>query len=152
MNARTSCVSPMTLIGRLPATSSQKTQVSNSTVRHVDVEQRTILLAAEDVGVTRAAARYPAVHCELDRQCRVERDVVGDLRHIDAEDPADGRARQDTAVTHPLIGGAVGEDHVEGYLVDAGVLAADRLGDLGQFAARHQIPASAMKVGNSSSG
>jgi hypothetical protein len=32
MNARTSSVSSMTLIGRLPATSSQKTQVSKSTV------------------------------------------------------------------------------------------------------------------------
>jgi hypothetical protein len=58
-----------------------------------DVEERAVLLAAEDVGVARAAARRSAIDCELDRQCRVEFDVVGDLRRIDAEDPANGSAR-----------------------------------------------------------
>ncbi len=53
---------------------------------------------------------------------------------------------------HEVISRAVGEDHVEGDLVDAGVLAADRLGYFGQFPGRHHTPASAMKVGNSSSG
>ena len=33
----------------------------SSTSRHLDVEQRTVLLAAEDVGVAGAAARHPAV-------------------------------------------------------------------------------------------
>jgi hypothetical protein len=47
-----------------------------------------LLLAAEDVGVARASARHRAVDRELDRQGRVERDVVGDLRSVDAEDPA----------------------------------------------------------------
>ena len=60
---------------------------------HFDVEQRTILLTAEDVGVAGAAARHSAVDRELDRQGRVELYMVGDLRRIDAEDPADGRAR-----------------------------------------------------------
>ena len=125
----------MTLIGNFPATSSQKTQVSGSTVctfdpipfavhshditnigtavgnsqrllwgaadsrttpqkiafpaepianyvvggrasssRHFDVEQRTILLAAEDLGIAGAAVRHPAAYRELDRQCRVELD------------------------------------------------------------------------------
>src|SRR5271166_3602008 len=55
--------------------------------QHLEVEQRAVLLAAEDVGVARASARHPAVDSKLDRQCRVEFDVVGDLRGIDAEDP-----------------------------------------------------------------
>src|SRR5215472_13591440 len=95
MNARMSSVSAITLIGRLPATSSQKTQVSNSIIRHVDIEQWAVLLAPEDVCVAGAAARHPAVYRELDRQCRVERDVVGDLRLLDTEDPAHRRTRQD---------------------------------------------------------
>jgi hypothetical protein len=70
-------------------------------------------LAAEDVGVTRAAARHPAVDSKLDRQGRVEFHVVGDLRSIDAEDPADGSAREDAAVAHQVISGAIGEDNVE---------------------------------------
>src|SRR5215831_5126355 len=152
MKARTSSVSPITLIGSLRATSSQKTQVSNSTVPHVDVQKRTVLLTAEDVGVAGAAARKPAIHRELDCQGRVEFDVVRDLRCIDAEESADRFARQDAAVADPVIGGAVGEDHVERDLVDAGVLAADRLCDLRQSAAPRHTPASTMKVGNNSSG
>jgi hypothetical protein len=81
-------------------------------------------------GVAGAAARHKAVYRELDRQCRVELDVVGDLRRSDAEDPADGRARQDTALAHPVIDGAVGGDHVERDLVDAGV-PAGILGEMG---------------------
>jgi hypothetical protein len=69
------------------------------------------------------------VYHELDRQCRVERAAVGDLCHVDAKDAADGIARQDAALSHPVIAGVVGEDHIEGDFVDAGVLAADRLGD-----------------------
>ena len=39
----------------------------HSTARNVDVEQRAVLLAPEDVGVAGAAARYPAVDREFDR-------------------------------------------------------------------------------------
>jgi hypothetical protein len=80
-----------------------------STRWRFDVEQRTILLTAEDVGVAGAATRHPAVDCELDCQCRVELDVVGDFRRNDPEDPADGRARQDATHAHPVIRGAVRE-------------------------------------------
>jgi hypothetical protein len=110
------------------------------------------LLAAEDVGVAGASARRPAVNRELNRQGRVELDVVRNLRRSDAEDLADGFAGQDATPAHSGIGFAVREDHVERNLVDASVLAADRLGDFRQFVARHQTPASAMKVGKSSSG
>ena len=54
-----------------------------------DVEERAVLLAAEDVGVARAAARTDAADRELDRQRRGELDVIGDARVFDAEDPAD---------------------------------------------------------------
>jgi len=112
----------MTLIDRLPATSSQKTQVFNSTLRNLDVEQWAILLAAEDVCVAGTAARQPAEHREFDRQCRVESDVVGELRLLDAENPAHGCTRQDPTFAHPVISCAVGKDNVEGDLVDPGVL------------------------------
>src|ERR1700719_4380926 len=97
---------------------------------YFDVEQRTILLAAEDVGVAGTAARYPAVDRKLDRQCRVEGDMVGDLGHLDAEDLADCRTGSHTALGKPVISGVVGEDHVESNFVDPGVLAANRPGDL----------------------
>ena len=112
----------MTLIDRLPATSSQKTQVFNSTLRNLDVEQWAILLAAEDVCVAGTAARQPAEHREFDRQCRVESDVVGELRLLDAENPAHGCTRQDPTFAHPVISCAVGKDNVAGDLVDPGVL------------------------------
>src|SRR5262249_2211609 len=121
---------------------------SPSTFGDLEVEQRAVLLTAEDVGIARAPARNSTVYRELDRQCRVERDMAGDLLHVDAEDRADGRGRQDAALANPVIGRAVGKDYVEGDLVDAGVLAADRLGDLGKFPPRHQTPASTMQIGN----
>src|SRR5215510_2670710 len=103
MNAKTSSVSPIMLIGRLRATSSQKTQVSNSTIRHVDIEEGAVLLAAKDVGVAGAAAWHAAAYRELDCQCRVvEFDVVGYLRRVDAQDPADCFARQDIALADPV--------------------------------------------------
>src|SRR5215831_11610437 len=117
MNAKTSSVSPITLIGRLRATSSQKTQVSNSTIRHVDIEEGAVLLAAEDVGVAGAAAWHAAAYRELDCQCRVEFDVVGYLRRVEAENPADCFARRDIALADPVIGNAVGKDHIESDLV-----------------------------------
>src|SRR6516164_9822478 len=123
-----------------------------STPWDIDIEERAVLLAAKDIGIAGAAARNPAVDRELDRQCRVEFDVVGYLRRVDAEDPADRFTRQDATLANVVIGDAVGEDHVETDLVDAGVLAADRLRNFRQFAGRRQIPASTIKVGNSSSG
>src|SRR5271166_5462364 len=75
----------------------------HSTAGYLQVKQRAVLLAAEDVGVTGATARHPAVDRELDRHCRVERDVVGELLRSDAEDPADRSARQDAALAHAFI-------------------------------------------------
>src|SRR5262249_54109370 len=115
------------------------------TVRYFDVEQRAILLAAEDVGVCGAAAWRPAVDRELDGHWRVEFDLGGDLPRVDAEDVADRRAWQGAALAHPLVTCAAGENHVECDLVDASILAADRLGDLGQSAARRHTPASTIR-------
>ena len=83
---------------------------------------------------------------------RLEGDMIGDPRGIDAKDAAHRFTRQHAAVAHQLIAGAVEEDHIEGVFVDSRVLAADRLREFGQSAARHHTPASVMKVGNSSSG
>jgi hypothetical protein len=69
MNARMSAVSSMILIGRLPATSSQKTQFSKSTIQQIDVEQQVVSpAAAQDVRVGAAAARHPAVCRGLARE------------------------------------------------------------------------------------
>src|SRR5437764_11872938 len=110
------------------------------------------MLAAEDVGVARAAAGPGAADREFDRQRRIELDVIGDAGVVDAKDPADRGARQHAALPHMIVIGALGENHIEGDAVDAGILAADRLGDFGKRAAWHQTPASVSKVGNSSSG
>src|SRR5439155_1652092 len=123
-----------------------------SSLQHLDTEEEAVMLAAEDVGVDRAAARVGAADCEFDRQRRIELDVIGDAGIVDTEDAAHRGARQDSAVPHMVVIGAGGEDHVEGDPVDPGILAADRLGDFGEWAARHQTPASVTKVGNSSSG
>ncbi len=45
-----------------------------ASVGHFDVEQRTVLLAAEDVPIARAAARPLAVERELDGVRGIERD------------------------------------------------------------------------------
>src|SRR5258708_7766496 len=48
--------------------------------RHLDAEQRPVLLAAKDVRVADAAARQLAEDGELDRQARLELDVIADAR------------------------------------------------------------------------
>src|SRR5207302_194110 len=123
--------------------------IAGSLPRHRDAEKRAVMLAAEDVGVARAAARAGAADREFDRQCRGELDVIGDAGVVDAEGPAHRGAGQDAALPHMVVIGAGGEDHIEGDAVDPGILAADRLGDFGKRPARHQTPASPMKVGNS---
>src|SRR5688572_16247776 len=45
-------------------------------LRHLDLEQRPVLLAAEDVPVARASARPKAIDRELDRIAYVEGDEV----------------------------------------------------------------------------
>jgi hypothetical protein len=101
----------MDLIGKVVATRSgegrhsegpSKVRVILRHTRHFNVEQRAILLAAEDIGVAGAAARHPAVYRKLDRQCRIELDVIGDYVRIDAEDPTNRRTRQDPALAHPV--------------------------------------------------
>src|SRR4051794_14625846 len=125
---------------------------------NLDAEKRPILLAAENVGITDAPARRLPVDRELDREGRVELDVVANPFGWDAVEPAHGVARQDLAAPHEVVGLAVLEDHVEGDPVDARVLAADRLRERNQ---RHgegrgfghrQTPASIMRRGNSSRG
>src|SRR5258708_4917708 len=129
-----------------------KHKSSASLGRHLDAEQRAVLLAAEDVGVAWAAAGDRSRYREFDRQRRVELDVIGDAAVRDIEYPAHRRARQRAAVAYPLVIGTLGEDHIEGDPVDPGILAADRLGDLGERPSGHQAPASVRKAGNSSSG
>src|SRR6516225_10220305 len=81
MNARRSAVSSMILIGRLPATSSQKTQFSKSPLQHIDVEQQAVSpAAAQNVRVGAAAARHPAVCRGLAREHLAHsRDIGSDL-------------------------------------------------------------------------
>src|SRR5271166_534636 len=104
--------------------------------RHCDLEQRPILLAAEDVRIAQAAAGDRAQDRELDRQCRVELHVICDAALGNAEEPTNRRPRQRAGATDEIIVGPLGENHVEGDLVDPDILAADRLCDIGKLAHR----------------
>src|SRR5262249_37420389 len=92
------------------------------------IEQWAILLAAEDVAVPGTAAGSRATDGELDGQCGIELDAVGDAIGRDAEDAADGVARQGAAAAHAVIVCRIGEDHIEGDAIHTSVLAADGLG------------------------
>src|SRR5436190_19204227 len=105
---------------------------SGSPVRHFDAEQRAIVLAAEDVGIARAAARAGAADREFDREGGVELDVIGNAVVLDAEKAAHGLARQRAAPPHMVVIGAGGKDHIERDTIDPGILAADRLRDLAE--------------------
>src|SRR5208282_4649077 len=120
--------------------------------RHRNVHQWPILLAAEDVGVARAAARGGAEDREFDRQCRLEFDPIADPALGNAKDAAYRSTGQHAAAPDEVVTRSVSEDHIKGDLVDPGILAADGLGDLGKTPRRHQIPASVRKVGNTSKG
>src|SRR5947208_14124318 len=123
-----------------------------SPVWHGDAEERPILLAAEYIGIAWAAARAGAPDREFDRQCGVELDVIADAAVRDAEEAAQRSARQYPALPHTLVIGALGKDDIEGDMVDPGILAADRLRNIGEPPAGHHTPASVTKVGKSSSG
>src|SRR5690606_4542573 len=62
----------------------------------------------------------------------VEGHEVRDAPLADAEEPGDRLAAQDSGALDQLVVLALPEDHVEGDAVHAGVLAADRLGEVGQ--------------------
>src|SRR5947209_20210318 len=80
---------------------------AGSPVRHFDAEQRAVVLAAEDVGIARAAARAGAADREFDREGGVELVVIGNAVILDAENPAHRCARQHTTPPHILVIGAL---------------------------------------------
>ncbi len=92
------------------------------------IQQRRVLLCAEDVAVSGAAARAQPVDRELDRVARVVLDEIGNPLRFDAVQGGDTFARQHPCTLDALIVFAIAKDDVEGDLVDAGILAADRLG------------------------
>ena len=123
----------------------------------LQVQERGVLLRAEDVAVARAAARAQAEDRELDRQARVVLDEIADARQRDAVEGGHRLARDGAGAAHPLIGRALAEDDVEGDLVDARVLAADGLGEVlqGLRVRHHRLrhdPTCSTKVGKSSIG
>src|SRR5689334_20167298 len=61
---------------------------SRSAFGHLDLQQRSILLRTEHVGIAGAAAWRAAVDRELDRQGRIEFDMVADPPRRKAENPA----------------------------------------------------------------
>src|SRR5260370_36730272 len=105
--------------------------------RNRDLQQRAVLLAAEDVGVAGNAAGDRSQDREFGRQCRGELDVIGDAALRNAKYPAERRPRQHAAAADEIVIGALREDNVEGDLVDPGILAADRLRNLRKLARRH---------------
>src|SRR5690606_15668641 len=101
--------------------------------RHGNVQQRRVLLRAEDVAVAgRAAGRQP-IEGELDRQAGI---VLHEVRNASVGDAVQGRhagAREGAGALDRVVGGAVAEDDIEGDLVYAGILAADGLGEFAEF-------------------
>src|ERR1700730_137065 len=95
--------------------------------RHLDIQQRSILLCAENVRVAGAAAWPKSVEREFDRVPGVELDEVGDALVRDAVELAHRLAGEHACPFYPFVGGALGEDNVEGDEIDPRVLAADSL-------------------------
>lgn len=105
---------------------------------HLDLEQGCVLLRAEDVGLARAARGGEPADRELDRLRRLEGAVMGEPLARDPVERADPLGRKRPGCADPLEGGPVAEDHVEGQVIHARVLRADRGGELAQ--AGHQRP------------
>src|SRR5262245_55735135 len=110
--------------------------ISRSPSRDLDVEQRRVLLRAEEVALAHAPAGLQAADRELDRVGGLEDDEGRHARLVDAEEPGDLRPVERAAVTHPLEVLPVATDDVEGDVVDAGVFAADGRGELDQLHGR----------------
>jgi transposase len=100
-------------------------------LRHHHSQKRCVLLGAEDVGVAGAAAGDGAIECELDRIAWLEFHEVGNLGFGDAVQRRDAGAGQHLASLDVLVGRPVGKDDVERDFVHAGILAAQRLCQLG---------------------
>src|SRR5207248_1946122 len=94
-------------------------------LRDIDVEERSVLLGAEEIALAEAAARAQPADRELDRVGRLEHHEVGHARLVDPEQASDRAPVERAAVAHPLEVPAVAADDVEGDVVDAGVLAAN---------------------------
>src|SRR5262245_48759030 len=105
----------------------------SGSVRHLDVEQRRVLLCAEDVRIAGTAARTPPIDRELDGVARIELDEVGDPPGRDPIQAAHRFAREYAGTLDTLVRGPIGEDHVERDEIDASVLAANRLRELGKL-------------------
>jgi len=52
------------------------------------------------------------------------------------KEPAHRGSRQHAGATNEIVVGLLGENHIEGDLVDPGILAADRLRHIGELAHR----------------
>src|SRR5262245_62049313 len=115
---------------------------------NLDVEQRRVLLGAEEVALAHAAARGEPADGELDGVGGLEHHEVGHAPLVDAEQARHRGPVERAAVTDALEVGAVAADDVEGDVVDAGVLAADGRGQLDEL---HASIAS-KRVRNSSRG
>src|SRR4029453_16989343 len=105
------------------------------------VEERGVLLGAEDVALARAAAGAVAANGELDGQARIVLDEGGEALARDAVETRDGLGGEGAAPLHAFVALPVREDDVEGDLVHAGVLAPDGLGHLDERLGRHPATA-----------
>src|SRR5215813_3890543 len=123
-----------------------------SVARHVEVEQRRVLLRAEDIGIPRTAARPQSIESEFDGAGGIELDEVRDPLGSDAVEASHRFPGEHARLLHALVGRLPGEDHVERDEIDARVLAAYGLGELRELPRFHHDPAKVTCVGNSSSG
>src|SRR5262249_47029765 len=96
----------------------------------------------------RLHARRPPATRNLDGAGGLEDDEVGHAGLLDAEEPSHRRLVQHPAVAHALEVPPIATDDVEGDVIHAGVLAADRRGELDELHGRM----SSKRLRNSSRG
>src|SRR4029450_6933229 len=106
----------------------------------LDVEQRRILLRAEEIALAHAAAGPQPANGELDGVGGLEHDEIGHAAFVDAEEPRDRAPVEDAAVAHALEVRAVATDDVERDVIDARVLAANGRGEVDELHLRGSGP------------
>src|SRR5882672_2477115 len=131
MHERPAAFTPVTIRRTFPGIVSLRSLSGD-----LDVEQRRVLLRAEEIALAHAAARPQPANGELDGVGGLEHDEVGHAALLDAEQTRDRAAVEDAAVAHTLEVRAVATDDVERDVVDARVLAPDGRGQLDQLHGR----------------
>ena len=100
---------------------------------YFNIQQRRVLLAAEDVAVSGTSAVLFTIDREFDRIGGIEFDEIADSFFGNAVQFCNCRFRQRPALFDQVVVFLFPEDDIEGDLVRSRVFASDRLGKVDQF-------------------